>query len=124
MDSTNFIIKNWNLIIPLLLGASGGGGWLGWLLSSRSRNVELHSKIFKINSEMIDGIKADFEDQINYLKTYISNLIEANKTLNNLVEKLKVIVSQQEQVILKQKKIIEQQEDYIKRYQGKYGTLN
>ncbi|WP_271406982.1 hypothetical protein [Tenacibaculum soleae] len=102
MDSLSFITTNWQFI-TLIIGAGGGGGWLGWLFASESRKIDLHSKVFKMNSEMIDAIKSDFEDRLQFFQ-------EINVELD---------------------RVIKEQRNYIKKitkenslYRNKYGKLN
>ncbi len=87
----NFIIENWQ-IVGLLLGSGGGGGWLGYVLASKSRKIDLQTKIFQMQSEMIDSVKKDFEDRISYLEQYIGSLKkEINKKLEFIDIQSKII---------------------------------
>lgn len=61
------LIENWQLLSTLFIGTSGGG-WLGWLITSKSRKIDFQTKAFKMNSEMLDAVKSDFEDRIKFLK--------------------------------------------------------
>ncbi|WP_239787103.1 hypothetical protein [Tenacibaculum finnmarkense] len=90
------IIENWEAISMLFIG-TGGGGWLGWIFNSKLKKVEFHSKAFKINSEMIDAIKCDFEDRVKFLQELNAELI-----LNST--ELKEIIKEQRDYILFLKK--------------------
>lgn len=109
MDSIKFITTNWQLI-TLLLGAGGGGGWLGWFFSSKSRKVDFHTKVFKMNSEMIDSVKSDFEDRLKFFK-------EINQELDK-------IVKDQHQYIQDIKRELSICKRELKMYQSKFGRLN
>ncbi|MCD8418414.1 hypothetical protein J2Q11_12500 [Tenacibaculum finnmarkense genomovar finnmarkense] len=81
----------------MLFIGTGGGGWLGWIFNSKLKKVEFHSKTFKINSEMIDAIKCDFEDRVKFLQGLNAELI-----LNS--EELKKTIKEQRDYILFLKK--------------------
>ncbi len=109
MNSLNFITENWQFLSVLFVG-TGGGGWIGWLLSNKSRKIDLQTKVLKMNAEMIDAVKQDFEDRVSYLQSYIKDLDEINKGLDGLIK-------QQQEVIKKQKK-------YLAIYKKRYGILD
>ncbi|WP_233898129.1 hypothetical protein [Tenacibaculum piscium] len=67
---TSFFLDNYQNIVVLLFG-TGGGGFLGWFFSMKSKKLEFHEKAFQINSEMIDAIKADFMGRIKFLSEMI-----------------------------------------------------
>jgi len=67
MDKLNFLTANWQLL-TLVLGAGGGGGWLGWLFASKSRKVDYEAKVFQLKTEMLEAIKSDFEHRLDFLK--------------------------------------------------------
>lgn len=102
MDSVKFITTNWQLI-TLILGASGGSGWLGWLFATKSRKIDLYTKVFKMNSEMIDSVKSDFTDRVDFLK-------ELNKELDEMVQD--------------QQKFIKELREELEKYIKKYGKIN
>lgn len=105
----SFLSENWQLV-ALLFGAGGGGGWFGWLLSNKSRKIDLQRKAFQLNSEMIDAIRVDFSDRIKYLQDYINNLTEINKELDTIIRE--------------QRLFIQKQNKYLSVYRKKYGKLN
>lgn len=122
----NLLNENWQLI-ALLFGASGGGGWLGYILSRKSREIDVHSKAFHLNSEMFDSLREDYEQRVNYLQQYVTDLtgklqglskltIKVNE-LNEINKRLDVIIKEQEAVIQKQNR-------YLAIYRSKYGRLN
>lgn len=102
MDKVKLITDNWQLL-SLVLGTGGGCGWLGWLFASKSRKIDLHAKVFKMNSEMIDGVKQDFEDRLNFFK-------EINQELDKIVKD--------------QRKYIKDLKNELSTYQKKFGKLN
>ncbi len=108
-DKINFIIENWQFV-GLLLGSSGGGGWVGYLLASKSRKIDLQTKTFQMQSEMIDGVKKDFEDRISYLQSHIETLNDMIKTSDEIISRQRIIISENEKIINK--------------YKRKYGVLN
>ena len=109
MDKVKFFTENWQLL-SLVLGTGGGCGWLGWLFASKSRKIDLHAKVFKMNSEMIDGVKKDFEDRLNFFKE-----------INNELDK---IVKEQHQYIKDLKKELSTYRKTLADYQKKFGKLN
>lgn len=85
MDSIKFITTNWQLI-TLLLGAGGGGGWLGWFFSRKSRKVDYEAKVFQLKTEMLEALKNDFENRIDFL-------LEAKKEQRAYIKYLKLELS-------------------------------
>lgn len=108
MDSLSILTANWQ-IVSLILGVGGGGGWLGWFFTAKTRTVDLHAKIFKLNNEMIDAIKEDFEDRITCLREQIQELTEANNAQDKTIKELR--------------KFIEKQSQYLDLYIKKHGRI-
>lgn len=94
MSAFKVIVENWQMLSVLLIG-TGGSGWLGWLAGAKSRRFDFHQKVFQINSEMVDGVRQDFEDRIKNLKDFISNLTEVNQQLNSIITQQNQIITQQ-----------------------------
>ncbi len=67
------LLKHWELV-ALSVGTSGGGGWLGYILAYKTRKIDVQTKAFEMQSQMIDAIKKDFEDRISCLEQYIDKL--------------------------------------------------
>lgn len=109
MDKLNFLTANWQLL-TLVLGAGGGGGWIGWLFASKSRKIDLHTKVFKMNSEMIDAVRQDFEDRLNFFK-------EINQELDK-------IVKDQHQYIKDLRKELSACKRVLSIYQKNFGKIN
>lgn len=84
MSSLEFISQNWQFLSVLFVG-TGGSGWLGWLLASKSRKIDFHRKVFKMNEEMLDSVKIDFADRIQHLQSHIKDLIKINSELKSIV---------------------------------------
>lgn len=103
MSILDFWTNNKQFFILLLIGTGGGSGLIGWILASKSRKIDFQTKVFQMNSEMLDGIKADFDDRIKYFKE-----------INN---ELETIVKEQHQYIKSLKK-------ELAIYKKKYGKLD
>ncbi|WP_233882186.1 hypothetical protein [Tenacibaculum piscium] len=86
-----FFLENYQNIVVLLFG-TGGGGFLGWFFSMKSKKLEFHEKAFQINSEMIDAIKADFMGRIEFLS-------EMNKELDAIIKEQRPIIKEQREYI-------------------------
>ncbi|MCG8776456.1 hypothetical protein [Tenacibaculum finnmarkense] len=86
------IIENWEAISMICIG-TGSGGWLGWVFNSKLKKVEFHSKAFKINSEMIDAIKCDFEDRIKFLQELNAELTLNSKELKQIIKEQRDYIS-------------------------------
>ena len=74
-----------------------------------AKKLENYKKAFDTNSDMLDGIKEDFENRLEFFKSSIAIVEESNRSLNKIIENQKII--------------IERQEKQIRRYEKKYGKL-
>lgn len=109
MEGLNLLKDNWQLI-TLLFGSASGGGWVGYLLSSKSRKIDLQRKVFQLSSEMIDSLQGDFADRIKNLQEYINEL--------------DAIITSQKDIISKQKEVIKGYRKDLTNYVNKYGHLD
>lgn len=93
MGNLNFLTENWQLV-SLFFGTAGGSGWIGYLLSSKSRKIDLQRKAFQLNVEMIDSLREDFGDRVKHLQEYINELDAIIATQKEIISKQKNIIRQ------------------------------
>ncbi|WP_299134560.1 hypothetical protein [uncultured Tenacibaculum sp.] len=83
---------------------------------AENQKIENFNRVIKINGDMIEQIKTDFDDRAVFLKRRIKEVEEINLRLDK-------VVRNQQQLIIEQELIITKQEKQLKKYRKLYGKV-